>query len=68
MFKEFRVVWQQVPYVSYPKQVVFIKAASSNDASALAVDHLERRMGLHRSEFRVHEVSESVVLPDGKVL
>jgi hypothetical protein len=64
--KEYRVKWTQVPTAYNPSHVVFIEAASPQDAEAIARDHIERTHGV--GSWIVFEVSESVAVPAGKVI
>jgi hypothetical protein len=62
---EFRVVWQECPHIHHPRQVLFVQAASVEDARALARDHVERRFGIEW--FTIHEVAPAPPTPEGKV-
>jgi hypothetical protein len=62
---EFRVVWQECPHNHHPKRVLFVEAASRDDAKALARDHVERRFGIEW--FTIHEITTAPPMPSGKV-
>lgn len=53
---EWKVVWQRMPFVQNPQKVLFLKAASPEDAEKKALSDLERLTGLYRPEFRVRKV------------
>lgn len=63
---EFRVEWQQCPHVKHTKQVLFVKAASEEDAKLLVRDHVERKFGI--TWFSVYSATLVVKLPPGEVL
>jgi hypothetical protein len=67
-FEEFKVVWQQYPYAYNPRRVLFVKTSNAADASILAVNHIERKYGLNKSEFAIHESSKVELVPAGEVL
>lgn len=46
MLKEYRVVWQQQPYVNHARQINFVMAESEANATALIKDHIERVHGI----------------------
>jgi hypothetical protein len=63
---EYRVVWQQCPHNRHPKNVLFVKAASSDEATAFVNSHIERRHGIEW--FSIHSVDKAPTLPRGQVV
>jgi hypothetical protein len=61
--KEYRVVWQRMPYAYNPAAVLFIEAAGEDDAKDVA----ERRFGVPRQDFSVRDVREAASPPSGRV-
>ncbi len=54
--KEFRVVWIECPTSFNPRRVLFIEAASEEDARKLCRNHVERTLGI--GWMTIAEVSE----------
>jgi len=66
--KEFRVEWRKLPFSNHSKRVMFVLAATANDAQALAIDHIERKQGLARSAFSICDINEvTKPLPPGRI-
>lgn len=64
--KEYRIRWCQRPHVHFTMQVLFIEAASADDAKAIARDHIERKFGIE--SFSIFEAVESKPRPAGRVV
>ncbi len=58
---EYRVMWQQCPFVSYPRKIVFVEAESVESAKACVRDHVERSYGIGWFEVRSVELYERPV-------
>lgn len=63
---EYRVTWCQCPHVYHTKSVLFIEAASPEDAKKVARNHIERTFGIEW--FSVFTADESTPPPAGRVL
>ena len=64
--QEYRVVWQQCPYIRHASYVIFLKAESKEAAAALARDHIERSKGIEW--FSIREVTEAKPTPAGEII
>lgn len=63
---EYRVQWHECPTAYNRPGVLYIEAASPDDARALALDHLERRHGI--AAHIKFTVTEAPPKPAGRVL
>lgn len=63
---EWRVIWQECPHVHHPSRVLYVEAATKEDADKIARDHVERKFGI--SWFSIHSISQAEPVPAGKVL
>jgi hypothetical protein len=64
--KEYRVKWCQCPHVQHTPGVMFIQAASPDDAKKIARDHIERTRGIEW--LSIQEVTEAPPVPRGTVI
>lgn len=62
---EYRVKWCQCPHVHHTPGVLFIEAATTDDAKTIARNHIERKFGI--GWFSIQDVSETVPVPAGIV-
>lgn len=58
---EYRVMWQQCPFVHHPRKIVFVEADSVESAKATVQDHVERTYGIGWFEVRSVELYERPV-------
>lgn len=63
---EYRVEWQQCPYIRHDKNVLFVEANSAADAKAIVKDYVERKLGIEW--FGIGEPAQTKPVPPGKVL
>ena len=63
---EYRLEYCRCPHVQHYWQVMFIKAASADDAKAIARDHIERKLGWEW--FSIRNVAPSKPVPMGEVV
>jgi hypothetical protein len=63
--REYRVLWQQCPHVHHDRHVMFVEAASEEDAKAIARNHVERHYGVEW--FTIWSASETAPVPAGRV-
>ncbi len=63
---EYRVKWCQCPHVQHNTKVLFVKAASPDDAKAIARDHVERTTGIEW--FSIQSVTPVQPVPEGTVI
>jgi len=63
---EYRVTWTKLPRSNQTGRVLFVKARSSEDAIAVAKDHIERKFGITR--FSVDSAAKAPEVPEGKVV
>ncbi len=66
MFTEYRVKWAQCPHAYHPTQVLFVEAATPEDARKIARDHIERKFGIEWIKF--FDVAIATTIPAGKVV
>lgn len=65
---EYRVTWRHMPFAYNSEQVLFVEAASENDAKLVAIAHLERTKGFTQDTFRIQSCAEVSQVPAGRVL
>lgn len=58
---EYRIMWQQCPFVSHPRQIMFVEAESVDLAKAIARDHVERTTCIGWFEIRSVELYQRPV-------
>ena len=63
---EYRVTWTKLPRNKNDGRVLFVRAESSEAASAIAMDHIERKFGI--TNFVVDGAKQSERVPNGKVV
>lgn len=63
--KEYRVVWNQIPFAYSCPQVIFILAKDEEKAKRSVINQIERTIGLPESEFRIKECREVAASTDG---
>jgi hypothetical protein len=64
--KEYRVKWCQCPHVHHSTQVLYVKAATADDAKVLARDHIERKLGIEW--LSIFDATEAKPMPAGEVI
>jgi hypothetical protein len=63
---EYRVKWCQCPTSQHSSRLLFVEAASPEDAKTIAKDHIERTFGI--SWLVIWEANETVPMPAGRVV
>lgn len=64
--KEYRILWCQCPTNRNPWRVLFVEAATPDDARAIAKNHIERKYGI--GWIKIDKITEAPVVPAGRVL
>lgn len=63
--KEYCVTWCQCPHAHHTNRILFVEAASADDAKAIAKDHVQRTYGI--TWFSVFNAFEPTPPPPGRV-
>ena len=64
--KEFRVEWAQCPTNHNPLRVVFVEAATEDDARAIVRDYIERKYGI--GWYVIKKATVAVKPPAGRII